>query len=152
MTPLLMAASTCQSQLVKALVVIRADAGAKTFDGKTILDLTSKNSMGLCKWLGEHAKTKDGAKLGWQTPADKAKAKDPASSQSSTKAPSRPGKHYKLIRQCISRSEQLSKKGSPSHRSAQASSQAQGKGTDWTSSSSWWENSSWGQGSGWWGN
>ena len=90
MTPLLLAASTGQSNLVKALVLIRADAGAKTFDGKTILDLTSKNNMGLCKWLEEHAKTKDGAKLGWKTPADKAKAKDQASSQSSTKAPSRP--------------------------------------------------------------
>ena len=121
MTPLLMAAATGQSNLVQALVVFRADAGAKTFDGKTILDLTSKNSMGLCKWLGEHAKTKDGAKLGWQTPADKAKAKDPASSQSSTKVPSRPEKHNKLNRRCIASPEQLSKKGSPSHRSAQAS-------------------------------
>ena len=152
MTPLLMAAATGPSDVVQELISARADAGAKTFDGKTILDLTSKNSMGLCKWLEEHAKTKDGAKLGWQTPADKAKAKDPASSQSSTKAPSRPEKHNKLIRRCIASPEQLSKKRSPSHLSAQASSQAQGKGTDWTSSSSWWENSSWGHGSGWWGN
>ena len=75
MTPLLLTASTAQSNLIKALVPIRADAGAKTFDGKTILDLTSKNSMGLCKWLEEHAKTKDGAKLGWQTLRIKPKRK-----------------------------------------------------------------------------
>ena len=50
MTPLLMAAATGPSDVVQELISARADAGAKTFDGKTILDLTSKNNMALCKF------------------------------------------------------------------------------------------------------
>ena len=51
MTPLLLAASTGQSNLVQALVLIRADAGAKAHNDKTILDLTWYNAKPLCEWL-----------------------------------------------------------------------------------------------------
>ena len=170
MTPLLMAASTCQSNLVKALVVNRADAGAKTFDGKTILDLTWANARPLCTWLQANGRTKDGAALGWQTTAEKREAREQASSKEKRKTDMATSVS-RSIRHCMAAEWQLTKKRARPHNFSQASSQQQnerkrqrkgGKCTSWggyggKSSSSWgkrsWcENSSWGQGSGWWGN
>ena len=76
MTPLLMAAATGQSNFVKTLVVMRADAGAKTSEGKTILDLTWYSARPLCIWLQENGRTKDGATLGWQTMTERLEAKE----------------------------------------------------------------------------
>ena len=124
MTPLLMAAATGQSNLVQALVVFRADAGAKTFDGKTIFDLTWDNARLLCEWLQEHGRTKDGAALGRQTTAEKREAREQASNKENRKTDMATSVS-RSIRHCMAAEWELGKKRGRPHNFSQASSQQQ---------------------------
>ena len=63
MTPLLLAASTGQGDLVQFLVEARADASIKNNDGKHILQLAKLTTRKMLKWPRENATQPDGAPL-----------------------------------------------------------------------------------------
>ena len=64
MTPLMFGAATGQGDVVKALVLSRADPGVFNVEGKGILQLARQTSnTRMYPWLLMHATTKDGRSL-----------------------------------------------------------------------------------------